>query len=110
MAASSGSAASVSSEGQRRTSCQIRGRPCPHKTLRRHEGVSDPRQLPITLLIANQCKEPPPYTSCPTYERETHTYEHRAAPRVVVEEQGPMLGACYFLQRTVPDEELSVVL
>ena len=26
-----------------------------------------------------------PYTSGPTYERETHTYEHRTAPRVVVE-------------------------
>ena len=27
-----------------------------------------------------------PYTSGPTYERETHTYEHRSAPRVVVAE------------------------
>jgi len=27
-----------------------------------------------------------PYTSGPTYERETHTHEHRTAPRVVVAE------------------------
>jgi len=31
-----------------------------------------------------------PYTSGPTYERETHTYEHRTAPRVVVEEPAPV--------------------
>ena len=27
-----------------------------------------------------------PYATGPTYERETHTYEHRTAPRVVVAE------------------------
>jgi hypothetical protein len=29
------------------------------------------------------------YTSSPTYERETHIYEHRAAPRVFVTEPAP---------------------
>jgi hypothetical protein len=30
-----------------------------------------------------------PYTDGQTYERETHTYEYRAAPRVVVAEPAP---------------------
>jgi hypothetical protein len=34
-----------------------------------------------------------PYTSGPTYERETHTYEHRTAPGVVVAEPAPVVPA-----------------
>ena len=42
-----------------------------------------------------------PYTSGPTYERETHTYEHRTAPRVVVEEPAPVTTETVIVRRPV---------
>ena len=42
-----------------------------------------------------------PYTSGPTYERETHTYEHRTAPRVVVEEPAPLVTETVIVRRPV---------
>jgi hypothetical protein len=35
------------------------------------------------------------------YERETHTYEHQAAPRVVVEEPAPVAAATVIVRRPV---------
>ena len=42
-----------------------------------------------------------PYTSGPTYERETHTYEHRTAPRVVVAEPAPIPAETIIVRRPV---------
>jgi hypothetical protein len=42
-----------------------------------------------------------PYTSGTTYERETHTYEHRTAPRVIVEEQAPVVSETVIVRRPV---------
>src|SRR3982751_859312 len=42
-----------------------------------------------------------PYTSGPTYERETHTYEHRIAPRVIVEEPAPVAAETVIVRRPV---------
>ena len=42
-----------------------------------------------------------PYTSGPTYERETHTYEHRTAPRVVVAEPAPIATETIIVRRPV---------
>ena len=42
-----------------------------------------------------------PYTSGPTYERETHTYEHRTAPRVVVAEPAPIPTETIIVRRPV---------
>src|SRR3954447_3085549 len=42
-----------------------------------------------------------PYTSGPTYERETHIYEHRAAPRVVVAEPAPVTTETVIVRRPV---------
>jgi hypothetical protein len=42
-----------------------------------------------------------PYTSGPTYERETHTYEHRTAPPVVVAEPTPIPTETVIVRRPV---------
>ena len=42
-----------------------------------------------------------PYTSGPTYERETNTYEHRTAPHVVVAEPAPIPTETIIVRRPV---------
>jgi len=42
-----------------------------------------------------------PYASGPTYERETHTYEHRTQPHVVVTEPAPVLSETVVIRRPV---------
>ena len=42
-----------------------------------------------------------PYASGPTYERETHIYEHRTAPRVVGEEPAPVATETVIVRRPV---------
>ena len=42
-----------------------------------------------------------PYASGPTYKRETHTYEHRTAPRVVVTEPGAVASETVIVRRPV---------
>jgi len=42
-----------------------------------------------------------PYASAPTYERETHIYEHRTQPRVVVAEPAPVTTETVIVRRPV---------
>jgi|SRR5690348_18225611 hypothetical protein len=42
-----------------------------------------------------------PYTNGPTYERETHTYEYRPAPRVVVAEPAPISTETIIVRKPV---------
>jgi hypothetical protein len=41
--------------------------------------------------VAADLPVPPPYTEAPIYQRESHSYEYRTAPPVVVEEQPPAI-------------------
>ena len=50
-----------------------------------------------------------PYTNGPTYERETHIYEHRT-PRVVVEEAAPVRTETVIVRRPVVVERPRVVV
>lgn len=42
-----------------------------------------------------------PYSEGPSYEREVHTYEHRVAPPVVVEERAPVVSETVVVRRPV---------
>jgi hypothetical protein len=42
-----------------------------------------------------------PYSNVPSYERETHTYEYRTAPRVVVAEPAPVATETVVVRRPV---------
>ena len=39
--------------------------------------------------VAADLAVPPPYSQAPSYQRETHSYEYRTAPPVVVEQPAP---------------------
>jgi opacity protein-like surface antigen len=43
----------------------------------------------------------PPYSEGPRYERESHTYERRIAPPVVVEERAPIVAETVVVRRPV---------
>ncbi|HVI77651.1 MAG TPA: hypothetical protein VM715_05715, partial [Candidatus Acidoferrum sp.] len=45
-----------------------------------------------------------------TYERETHIYEHRSAPRVVVEEAAPVAAETVIVRRPVVVAQPRVVV
>jgi hypothetical protein len=51
-----------------------------------------------------------PYTNGPTYERETHTYEHRSASRVVGEEAAPVAAETVIVRRPVVVAQPRVVV
>src|SRR4051812_20893819 len=51
-----------------------------------------------------------PYTSGPTYELETHTYEHRTTPRVIVEEAAPVGTETVIVRRPVVVAQPRVVV
>jgi hypothetical protein len=51
-----------------------------------------------------------PYTNGPTYERETHTYEHRSAPPVVVEDAAPVAAETVIVRRPVVVAQPRVVV
>ena len=66
--------------------------------------------LALTSPVAASDLPVGPYTSGPTYERETHTYEHRSAPRVVVEEAAPVAAETVIVRRPVVVAQPRVVV
>jgi hypothetical protein len=51
-----------------------------------------------------------PYSEGPNYEREVHTYEHRTAPPVVVEQPGPVVSETVVVRPPVVVERPPVVI
>jgi hypothetical protein len=51
-----------------------------------------------------------PYSEGQSYQRETHTYEYRTAPRVIVEEPAPRVSETVVIRRPVVVEPPPVVV